>query len=179
MAAAAILNFQKCSFFIKCLIQTVFLHIFVKFGDDWSWHKKINWNCLNFCFGLNFPFEGLFGAVFGGKQPPTGVECNSNPQKALPATEWRHLTPRSWKSADSCRRPAMTRKNKQKSDGPTRYISPHSRGQTGRCRGVKICKGRGLHDVITCAKWHFNRLIGGWAVGGSKIAFPIGKPTRP
>ena len=151
----------------------------MKFGDDWSSIKKINSNSLIFCFGLNFPFEGLFGAVFGGKRPPTGVKCNSNPQKAHPSTEWRHLTPRSWKSADSSRRTACRWKHKQKSDGQTRYISPHSRGQTGRGRGVKICKGRGLHDVITCAKFYSYRFIRVWAVGGRQIAFPIGKPTRP
>ena len=152
----------------------------MKFGDDWSSITKFNSNSLIFSFGLNFPFEGLFGAVFGGKRPPNGVKCNSNPQKAHPSTEWRHLTHRSWKSANSSRRMAWRWKHKQKKGRTqTGYISPHSRGQTGRGRMVKICKGRGLHDVITCAKFHYYRFIGGWAVGGPKIASPIGKPTRP
>ena len=63
----------------------------MKFGDDWSSIKKINSNSLNFCFGLNFPFEGLFGAVFGGRRPPKVILYNSNPQKAQLAAERRHM----------------------------------------------------------------------------------------
>ena len=151
----------------------------MKFGDDWSSIKKINSNSLIFCFGLNFPFKGLFGAVFGGKRPPIGVKCNSNPQ--------RHILQRNdviWRR-DRENRPTRLggrrgeENTNKKRDGQTRYISPHSRGQTGRGRGVKICKGRGLHDVITCAKFYSYRFIRVWAVGGRQIAFPIGKPTRP
>jgi len=44
----------------------------------------------------------------------------------------------------------------------------------GRRKGwwIKNCKGRGLHDVIACAKCHFNRFIGGLSCrGGRKSHF--------
>ncbi len=66
---------------------TVVLRIVLKFGEDQSTQSKVASIFRNFGFGLNFPFEGLFGEVFGGKRPPTEVKCNSNPQKALPATD--------------------------------------------------------------------------------------------
>ena len=54
----------------------------------------------------------------------------------------------------------------KKIDGQTRYVSPLSMGHTDKSSWIKICRGCGLHDVITCAKCHFNRFIGDWAVGG-------------
>ncbi len=155
MAAAAILDFQNFHFplIFACILS--FYAKNMKFGKDQSTESKVALIFRNFCFGLNFPFEGLFRAVFGGRRPPNGVPYNSTPKKALPSTKWRHLTPRSWKSADSCRRPAMTRKNKQKKvTDKSRYISPHSRGQTEKGRWIQICRRRGLHDVITCANFH-------------------------
>ena len=102
--------------FINHRVHTILLRTAVNFGQDWSAQSKVASIFRNFCFGLNFPFEGLFWAVFGGGRPPKVISYNSNPQKALPSTERRHLTSRSWKSADSCRRAAMTRKHKQKRD---------------------------------------------------------------
>jgi hypothetical protein len=87
MAAAAILDFQIFYFFISHRVLTVFLRIAVKFGDDQSTQSKVASIFRNFCFGLNFPFEGLFGEVFGGRRPPKGAKYNSNPQKAQLATE--------------------------------------------------------------------------------------------
>ena len=151
----------------------------MKFGDDWSSIKKINSNSLIFCFGLNFPFEGFFVTVLGVSDPQLGSNAILTPK--------RHILQRNdviWRR-DRENRPTRLggrrgeENTNKKRDGQTRYISPHSRGQTGRGRGVKICKGRGLHDVITRAKFYSYRSNGGWAVGGRQIAFPIGKPTRP
>ena len=91
MAAAAILDFQNFLFFINRRVYTIFLRIAVNFGEDWSTQSKVASIFRNFCFGLNFPFEGLFGAVFGGRRPPKVISYNSNPQKAQLATERRHM----------------------------------------------------------------------------------------
>ena len=111
MAAAAILDFRKIAylaygvnnggrhhlgflkffFFINHRVPTVFLRIAVKFGDDQSTQSKVASIFRNFCFGLNFPFEGLFGEVFGGRRPPKVISYNSNPQKAQLAAERRHM----------------------------------------------------------------------------------------
>ncbi len=55
-------------------IDSVFLRKIVKYGNDMSTHSKVALIFRNFGFGLNFPFEGLFGEVFGGKRPPTDVK---------------------------------------------------------------------------------------------------------
>ena len=68
-------------------MRPVFLSIVVKFGEDQNTQSKVASIIRNFCFGLNFPFKGLFGEVFGGKRLPNGVKYNSNPQKALPSAE--------------------------------------------------------------------------------------------
>ena len=114
MAAAAILDFQNFYFSLNHHMHATFLRKSVKFCDDQSTHTRTGLIFRNFCFGLNFPFEGLFGEVFGGRRPPKGSKYNSNPQKAQQATEWRHLTHRSWKSADWCGHTACRRKHKQK-----------------------------------------------------------------
>ena len=81
------LGFSKVSIFLNFCLCIVFLGIVVKFGEDQNTQSKVAWIIRNFNFGLNFPFEGLFGEVFGGKRPPNGVKYNSNPQKALPSAE--------------------------------------------------------------------------------------------
>ena len=81
------LGFSKFSFFLNLCICIVFIRIVVKFGEDQNTQSKVAWIIRNFNFGLNFPFKGLFGEVFGGKRPPNVVKYNSNPQKALPSAE--------------------------------------------------------------------------------------------
>ena len=111
--------------FINHRVHTILLRTAVNFGQDWSTQSKVASIFRNFCFGLNFPFEGLFGEVFGGKRPPKGTKYNSNPQKAQLATEWRHLAHRSWKSADSCWRTAFRWKHRQKKARTHRlYFTP-------------------------------------------------------
>ena len=66
MAAAAILDFQIFHFCINHRMHTVFIRIAMKFGEGQSMHSKIASIFPNFRFGLNFPLEGLFGAVFWG-----------------------------------------------------------------------------------------------------------------
>ncbi len=91
MAAAAILDFQIFHFCINHRMHTLFLRIALKFGEGQSMHSKIASIFRNFCFGLNFPLEGHFGAVLGGRRPPNGVSYNSNPQKAHLAAERRQM----------------------------------------------------------------------------------------
>ncbi len=126
MAAAAILDFKKFHFPLIFRMHTFFLRKNVKFGNDQSTESKVALSFRNFCFGLNFPFEGLFRAVFGGRRPPNGVPYNSNPQKAQLALEWRHMTHRPWKSADSCERTAWRRHPQTKKKGRTNslYFTP-------------------------------------------------------
>ena len=116
MAAAAILDFQNFLFFINRRVYTIFLRIAMNFGEDWSTQSKVASIFRNFCFGLNFPFEGLFGEVFGGRRPPKVISYNSNPQKAQLAAERRHMAHWSWKSADPGGRCAWRRRNRQKRD---------------------------------------------------------------
>ena len=141
MAAAAILDFQNFHFPLFFHMHTFFIRKNMKFGKDQSTESKVALIFRNFCFGLNFPFEGLFRAVFGGRRPPNGVSYNPNPQKALPSPERRHLTPRSWKSADSCRCPAMTRKNKQKMTDKPVIFHPIPGGRMERVAGLKKLQG--------------------------------------
>ena len=86
-AAAAILDFQNFYFLIKRRGLAVFLRIIAKFDEDQSTQSKVASMFRIFGIGLNFPFEGLFGEVFGGRRPPKGSDYNSNPQKAQLATE--------------------------------------------------------------------------------------------
>ena len=67
MAAAAILDFQILHFPLIFRMHTFFLRKNMKFGNDQSTESKVALIFGNICFGLNFPFEGLFGEVFGGK----------------------------------------------------------------------------------------------------------------
>ena len=69
MAAAAILDFQNFHFPMIFHMHAVFLRENVKFGNDQSTHLKVALSFRNICFGLNFPFEGLFRAVFGVDDP--------------------------------------------------------------------------------------------------------------
>ena len=87
MAAAAILDFQNFHFSLNRPMHAILLRKIVKFGNDQSTRSKVGLIFRIFCFGLNFPFEGLFGEVFGGRRPPKGSKYNSNPQKAQQATE--------------------------------------------------------------------------------------------
>ena len=78
MAAAAILDFHIFLFFINRRVLTVVLRIVLILGEDQSTQSNVASIFRNFGFGLNFPFEGLFGAVFGGRRPQMGLH-NSNP----------------------------------------------------------------------------------------------------
>ena len=81
MAAAAILDFQFFYFFTSHRVLTVFLRIAVKFGDDQSTQSKVASIFRNFCFGLNFPFEGLFGEVLGVGDPQRGPNTILTPKR--------------------------------------------------------------------------------------------------
>ena len=87
MAAATFLDFQIFHFALNRHMHAILQRKTVKFGNAQSTRSKVGLIFRIFCFGLNFPFEGLFGEVFGGKGHPTEVKCNSNPQKAQQATE--------------------------------------------------------------------------------------------
>ncbi len=87
MAAAAILDFRNFHFSPNFHVHTVFLRKSAKFGNDQSTHSNVALIFRNFGFGLNFPFEGLFGEIFGGWRPPKGAIYNSNPQKTQQAME--------------------------------------------------------------------------------------------
>ncbi len=63
MAAAAILDFKKFHF------PLIFLRKIVKFGNYKSTHSKVALIFRNFCFGMNFPFEGLLERFLGVSAP--------------------------------------------------------------------------------------------------------------
>ncbi len=86
MAAAAILDFQNVYFPLIFRMHTFFLRKHVKFGNYQSTESKVALIFRNFCFGLNFPFEGLFRAVFVGGRPLNGDPYNSNPPNGTTST---------------------------------------------------------------------------------------------
>ena len=106
--------FKIFFFLVNRRVYIILLRIAMNFGEDWSTQSKVASIFRNFWFGLNFPFEGLFGAVFGGRRPPKVILYNSNPQKAQLAAERRHMAHWSWKSADPGGRWACRWRNRQK-----------------------------------------------------------------
>ncbi len=63
------LGFSKMSFFINHRVHTTYLRIAVEFGEYQYTQSKVASIFRNFCFGLNFPFEGLFERFLGVGAP--------------------------------------------------------------------------------------------------------------
>jgi len=139
----------KFSFLYKPSYAHSLATVAVKFGKDM--HYKLASIFRIFCFWLEFPIGGPFWSSF------LGVD---DPQKAQLAAERRHMVHWSWKSADHGGRWAWRWRIRQKRDRHFPwYFSPFP-GANQNKRLMKICRGRGLHDVITCAKWHLIGSLG-------------------